>query len=64
MKYELFYQRALTRNKDQRSFSFKGPFNGKIMGGCIMAKHQVYTMSSAKMYSCYVKKAEKKGRTK
>ncbi|MFD2923937.1 DUF2200 domain-containing protein [Halobacillus naozhouensis] len=29
-----------------------------------MAKHQVHTMSSATMYSCYIKKAERKGRTK
>ena len=29
-----------------------------------MAKYQVYTMSVARVYSCYVTKAEKKGRTK
>ena len=29
-----------------------------------MAKHQIYTMSVARVYPCYVTKAEKKGRTK
>lgn len=29
-----------------------------------MAKHQIYTMSVASVYPLYVKKAEKKGRTK
>lgn len=32
--------------------------------GCNMAKHQVYTMSFARVYPLYVAKAEKKGRTK
>ncbi|SDB97601.1 DUF2200 domain-containing protein [Shouchella lonarensis] len=29
-----------------------------------MAKHHIYTMSFAKVYSCYIAKVEKKGRTK
>ena len=29
-----------------------------------MAKHKIYTMSVARVYPCYVTKAEKKGRTK
>ena len=29
-----------------------------------MAKHQIYKMSSEKVYVCYILKAEKKGRTK
>lgn len=29
-----------------------------------MTKHQIYTMSVAKVYPLYIKKAEKKGRTK
>ena len=29
-----------------------------------MAKHQIYTMSLERIYSCYILKAEKKGRTK
>ena len=29
-----------------------------------MAKHQIYTMGAAKVYGCYISKAEKKGRTK
>ena len=29
-----------------------------------MAKHRIYTMSVARVYPCYVTKAEKKGRTK
>ena len=29
-----------------------------------MAKHKIYNMSTAKIYICYVDKAEKKGRTK
>jgi hypothetical protein len=32
--------------------------------GYIMTKHQIYTMSVAKVYPHYVTKAEKKGRTK
>jgi hypothetical protein len=32
--------------------------------GSIMTKHQIYTMSVAKVYPLYIKKAEKKGRTK
>lgn len=56
MVCEIFNNRALIWNEDQRSFSFKG--------GCIMAKHQIYTMSVARVYPCYVTKAEKKGRTK
>lgn len=26
-----------------------------------MAKHQIYTMGAAKVYGCYISKAEKKG---
>ena len=29
-----------------------------------MAKHKIYSMSFAKLYPCYVAKAERKGRTK
>ncbi|MHA6260491.1 DUF2200 domain-containing protein [Sporosarcina sp. CAU 1771] len=29
-----------------------------------MGKHQIYSMSAAKIYSCYILKVEKKGRTK
>lgn len=29
-----------------------------------MAKHQIYTMGAAKVYGCYISKAEKKGLTK
>lgn len=29
-----------------------------------MVKHRIYTMSFARVYPCYVTKAEKKGRTK
>ena len=29
-----------------------------------MAKHKIFTMSAAKIYDCYILKAEKKGRTK
>lgn len=32
--------------------------------GCIMKKHNIYTMSFASVYPHYVTKAEKKGRTK
>lgn len=31
---------------------------------CIMAKHKIYTMSFANVYPHYIKKAERKGRTK
>ena len=29
-----------------------------------MAKHKIFTMSAAKIYECYILKAEKNGRTK
>ena len=29
-----------------------------------MSKHKIFTMSAAKIYDCYILKAEKKGRTK
>lgn len=32
--------------------------------GCTMTKHQIYTMSVARVYPYYISKAEKKGRTK
>lgn len=35
-----------------------------IMGGLIMTKHKIYTMSVASVYPHYIAKAEKKGRTK
>jgi hypothetical protein len=34
------------------------------MGGLIMTKHKIYTMSVASVYPHYIAKAEKKGRTK
>src|SRR5690625_6983242 len=34
------------------------------MGGWIMAKHKIYTMDFASVYPHYVKKAERKGRSK
>ncbi len=33
-------------------------------GECVMSKHNIYTMSVAKIYPLLVAKAEKKGRTK
>src|SRR5699024_11049663 len=36
----------------------------KVMGGWIMAKHKIYTMDFASVYPHYVKKAERKGRSK
>jgi len=38
--------------------------NQEIMGGLIMTKHKIYTMSVANVYPHYIAKAEKKGRTK
>jgi hypothetical protein len=38
--------------------------NQEIMGGLIMTKHKIYTMSVASVYPHYIAKAEKKGRTK
>jgi len=32
--------------------------------GCIMSKHNIYKMSFSRVYSLYISKAEKKGRTK
>lgn len=31
--------------------------------GVVMAKHRIFTMSFARVYPCYVTKAQKKGRT-
>ena len=39
-------------------------FNSIIKGGSTMTKHQIYTMSFARVYPHYVTKAEKKGCTK
>ena len=64
MECEIFNNRALIWNKDQRSFLFKGQLDGIIKGEFIMTKHKIYTMSFARVYPCYVTKAEKKGRTK
>ena len=40
------------------------PLCNGILGGLIMAKHKIYTMSVASVYPHYVTKAERKGRSK